>query len=64
MDTKENAVMEEVTTVPAENLDVPADATVADLAGFIVTKEDVLQPVLLNQSNVNDGTHYAQGFAY
>lgn len=32
--------------------------------GMIVTNEDVLKPVLLNQRNINDGTLYERGYAY
>lgn len=63
MDEKQTTQTEEVVATN-ENQDIQAETGIAELAGFIVTKEDVLQPVLLNQSNINDGTQYAQGFAY
>lgn len=34
------------------------------MKGMIVTDEDVLRPVILNQRNINDGTQYDKGFAY
>lgn len=48
------------TTTPAE----PEQKKPEEMLGFIVTKEDVLQPAILNVANVNDGTMYDYGYAY
>lgn len=50
-----------------KTIDLRAEPEVIDNAfgdGMIVTDEDVLKPVMLNQNNINDGTQYEKGVAY
>lgn len=65
MDDKTNPTEQTASPAPIPQEDVAqAEKRVEEMLGFIVTKEDVLQPVILNVANINDGTMYDYGYAY
>lgn len=61
--------MEETNTVLNESIDnvveLPVDPNdPSKIDGMLVTDDDVLIPIMLNQHNINDGTVYEPGNAY